>query len=219
MQLLICAATEMELAALQATVANRMLRPHQSIRFMITGVGMGPSVYSLTRQLVTHKPDLVIQAGVAGTLDATLLPGETVVVQTDTFGDVGVEEKKAFRSVFDLGLTDPNSFPWSEGFLPNPNAKWLALPGLQLVRGITVNEISTNPERIRQYRLHWGAQTESMEGAALHYVCLQEGVPFLQVRSISNAIGERDKSKWKMAEAIKNLHTELNTLIDKIMDL
>jgi futalosine hydrolase len=219
MQLLICAATEMELATLQAAMARRTLRPHQSIRFLVTGVGLGPAVYSLTRQLVTIKPDLVLQAGIAGTLDATLLPGETVVVQADTIGDAGVEENRLFRNVFDLKLADPDLFPWAGGFLPNPNAQWLALPGLQLVRGITVNEISTHPERIRQYRMQWGAQTESMEGAALHYVCLQEGVPFLQVRSISNAIGERDKKKWKIKEALQNMNAELNVLIDKILDL
>lgn len=219
MQLLICAATEMELAALQAAVATRTLRPHQSIRFLITGVGLGPAVYSLTRQLVTHKPALVLQAGIAGSLDPALLPGDTVVVQTDTIGDAGVEENRVFRNLFDLGLVGVNSFPWTEGFLPNPYAAWLALPGLRLVRGITVNEISTNPERIRHYNLQYGAQTESMEGAALHYVCLQEGVPFVQVRSISNAIGERDKSKWRLKEAVQNLNTELNVLIDKIMDL
>ena len=42
---------------------------------------------------------------------------------------------------------------------------------------------------------------ESMEGAALHYVCLMEKIPFLQIRSISNYIGERDKKKWNMKDA------------------
>ncbi len=48
-----------------------------------------------------------------------------------------------------------------------------------------------------------------MEGAALHYVCLQEQIPFVQIRSVSNYVGERDKTKWKMKEAIENLNTEL----------
>jgi futalosine hydrolase len=44
-----------------------------------------------------------------------------------------------------------------------------------------------------------------MEGAALHYVCLQTGVPFIQIRCISNYVGERDKSKWKFNEAFDSL--------------
>lgn len=219
MQLLICAATELELATLHASIAQRVLPPTHSIRFLITGVGLAPSVYQLTRQLAQQRPSLVLQVGVAGSLDPTLLPGDTVVLHTDTVADAGVEENNRFRSLFDLGLADPDCFPWSEGFLPNPYANWLALPSLPAVRGITVNEISTHPERIQHYRLQWNAQTESLEGAALHYVCLQEGIPFLQIRSISNAIGERDKAKWKLKEAIQNLNTELNLLIDKILEL
>jgi futalosine hydrolase len=55
-----------------------------------------------------------------------------------------------------------------------------------------------------------------MEGAALHYVCLQENIPFLQIRSISNRVGERDKAKWEFKEAIKNLNKELAVLLKEI---
>ena len=54
-----------------------------------------------------------------------------------------------------------------------------------------------------------------MEGAALHYVCLSEKIPFLQLRSVSNYVGERDKSKWALREAIMNLNIELQRLIIK----
>jgi futalosine hydrolase len=219
MQLLICAATALELSAIQASVGKRTLPPTHAVRFLITGVGIGASMYQLTKHLCRHKPDLVIQAGIAGTLDATLLPGDTVVIETDTFGDAGVVERDQFRNLFDLGLQDPNHFPWKDGKLQNPYAKWLALPGLQKAAAITVNEVTTDKVRIRQYQLQWGAQIESMEGASLHWACLMEGVPFLQLRSISNAIGERDKTKWVLKKAIENLNTELNSLLDKIMAL
>jgi len=55
-----------------------------------------------------------------------------------------------------------------------------------------------------------------MEGAALHYVCLMEKIPFLQIRSISNVIGERDKSRWKLEEAGKILHNKLISLLQKL---
>jgi futalosine hydrolase len=55
-----------------------------------------------------------------------------------------------------------------------------------------------------------------MEGAALHYVALMEKIPFLQLRSLSNFVGERDKNKWLMKEAIINLNLELQSLILKL---
>ncbi len=48
-----------------------------------------------------------------------------------------------------------------------------------------------------------------MEGAAFHYACLQENIPFLQLRSISNYVEVRDKSKWKIQLAIKELNDTL----------
>jgi futalosine hydrolase len=61
-----------------------------------------------------------------------------------------------------------------------------------------------------------GADIESMEGAALHYVALLENIPFLQIRSLSNFAGERDKSKWEMNKAISCLNLELQRIILKL---
>jgi futalosine hydrolase len=52
-----------------------------------------------------------------------------------------------------------------------------------------------------------------MEGAALHYVCLQSGVPFLQLRSVSNTVGVRDKTKWDIKLAITRLNETLIPLL------
>ena len=81
--------------------------------------------------------------------------------------------------------------------------------------GVTVHEISTNPERINYYRDQLGAQVESMEGAALHYVALLEQIPFLQLRCLSNFAGERDKNKWVMSAAINILNQDLQRIILK----
>ena len=82
--------------------------------------------------------------------------------------------------------------------------------------GITVNEITTRKERIKQLKKKYEPLTESMEGAALHYVCRSMGTSFLQMRTISNYVGERDKSKWMIKEAIHNLNSTLLKYIDKL---
>src|SRR4029079_19122905 len=89
--------------------------------------------------------------------------------------------------------------------------------GLTIVDGVTVNEISTNKKRIVYYREQLNDSVESMEGAALHYVALQEKIPFLQMRSLSNFVGERDKSKWVMDIAIANLNIELKRILTKFL--
>ena len=182
---------------------------------MFTGVGLLASAYALTRAVYQQRPQFILQAGVAGSLDPNLALGSTVAVESDCIGDLGVVENQIFQDLFRLGLSQQNDSPYREMKLPNPHALPLSLPGVQAV---SVNEITTQPERVAYYRDTLGAQIESMEGAALHYVGLMEGIPFLQVRSLSNAIGERDKQAWKLQEAITSLNKELERLIPKIIN-
>jgi futalosine hydrolase len=84
------------------------------------------------------------------------------------------------------------------------------------VNGVTVNKISDRKKQSKQLKENFTADIESMEGAAFHFVCLQQNISFLQLRSISNKVGERDKTKWCMTEAIVNLNRELTDLVDSI---
>jgi futalosine hydrolase len=53
-----------------------------------------------------------------------------------------------------------------------------------------------------------------MEGAAVYYVCLQEGVPFVEIRTVSNAVGESDSSKWQTSLALNSLLQVCKEILD-----
>ena len=159
---------------------------------------------------------MVIQAGIAGSFTAEIPPGQTVLVKQDRFGDLGIEEKNNFNTIFESGFADENEFPFEKGWLVNRD-KLLAATSITQVKGVTVNKVTDDPLQKQQLLEKFSAQVESMEGAALHYVCLQEKIPFLQVRSISNYVGERDKTKWKMQEAVNNLSAETEKLVKHLM--
>src|SRR5690606_26021013 len=89
--------------------------------------------------------------------------------------------------------------------------------GIPSVDSITVNSIQDNPARNQHFLEKYGADIETMEGAALHYVCLQENIPFVQLRGISNRVGERDKLQWKLNEAIENLHQQTDKFLQNIL--
>ena len=81
------------------------------------------------------------------------------------------------------------------------------------------SDIITDKKNVnKQIKKKFNADIESMEGAAFHFVCLQKSVPFLQVRSISNKVGIRDKSKWNIPVALKNLSIELITILDDLVN-
>ena len=87
---------------------------------------------------------------------------------------------------------------------------------LPAVVAVTVNEITTQKKRKEQIIQHYNPILESMEGAALHYVCRTMDIPFLQLRATSNYIGERNKTKWLLKESIEILNESLVQLINKL---
>jgi len=214
MQLLLCASTEFEIKPVIEFINNQ--HP-QKVQVIITGVGMMATTYSLTKAIASNRPDFILQAGVGGCLDKRLPLSKIVLVENEMMGDLGVEENGTFKTLFDLRLLAKNTFPWKDGKLSN-NIEVLKSTGLAIVDGVTVNEISTNSMRIEYYRNQLNASVESMEGAALHYIALQEKISFLQMRSLSNFVGERDNSKWVMDISIANLNMELERILTKLLN-
>ena len=185
------------------------------IDILLTGIGSISTVHALMRQVGRRRPDLVIQAGIAG----SFVPGQTgkvMAIKEEALGDLGVYEDGTFRNIFDLKLSDPNAFPFTNGLLVNPHQHWLDLTGLPAVRALTINEISTDRARIDWYQQNIAPVVESMEGGALHYTCLKEDIPFLQLRSVSNDVGQRDKSKWDFRSSIAHLNEALVNIINKL---
>jgi futalosine hydrolase len=216
MQILLFAATVFEIEPTIAYLKQQDLSGQITVQ--ITGVGLAAAVYSITKGVLTYRPSLMIQAGIAGSFDPSLGLAETVVVDSEMLGDLGVIDKGAFKSIFDLGLADLNAKPFTNGKLINSNTELINNINGQVVTGVTVQEITTNPEKSSFYGQTSGAQIETMEGAALHYVGLMENIPFLQLRTVSNYVGERDKKNWRLTEAIAELNSELQALLFKIMD-
>lgn len=184
---------------------------------LITGIGAVATTYSLMRQIGRRKPDIVIQAGIAGCFTG-LPPGEVMVTEEEYLADLGVWEGGQFNTLFDLKLAQPDIPPFSRGLLINPYKKLLALSGLLPVRAATVNEISTDKTRIEWLQQNTAPVVESMEGGGLHYVCLQENIAFLQLRSVSNDVGIRDKAKWDIKAAITSLNTQLINLFKQLAE-
>jgi futalosine hydrolase len=203
--------------------------PHD-IEFLATGIGSIATAHSLMRHIGRRRPDIIIQAGISGRFPDKVRgrvrpadevseakpPGEVMVVREEILADLGVWEGNRFNTIFDLNLKGRNELPFSNGLLINPYEKLLGLPALEQVRGITVNEITTDKARMGWYQQNMDPVVESMEGAALHYICLEEDIAFLQLRSVSNHIGERDKTKWDIPTAIGRLNESLIRLLQEL---
>jgi futalosine hydrolase len=201
MQILVLAATSFEISAFREA--------HPDAHILIGGVGVPGTIYSLTHRLLQFDYDLVIQAGIAGSFEPAH-EGKVFTVRKDRFADLGIHGKSGFHSVFDMGFEEKDSHPYEDGWLVNNS---IGFPGgIAEAAAITVNSIHQEPMVNQRYREKYMPLLETMEGAGLHYVCLLEKIPFLQLRAVSNEVGERDKEKWKMKESIAALNIELTRI-------
>ena len=216
MQVLLCAATTFEIQPTIDFINQRGL--YNEVGIKITGVGLVAATYAITSSILRQVPALVLQGGIAGSFDQSMPLGTAVAVHSETLGGLGVQEGERFHTVFDLKLAQPDEVPWTAGSLVNPHEGLLQGLGLPLVNGVSVQEISTNGARIEHLRTSGTVQIETMEGAALHYAALLEDVPFVQIRTISNYVGERDKGAWVLQDAIKELNVQLQNILIKILN-
>ena len=216
MNCLIVAATVIEITPfLERLRAKKDWPAHVDMDVLITGIGLTAATYSLTRQLHIKRPDLIVQAGVGGCFDTNYPLGAVVAIKQEAIADQSVIELDKLKTMFDLKLVPQNQYPFSKGWLVNKN-EVLKKVKLKKVIGVSTNEITTSKQKVKFYKDTFNPVVESMEGAALHYVCLMEQIPFLQLRSISNYIGERNKKNWNMKESIINLNKELISLLHTV---
>ena len=187
-----------------------------SVGFHESGIGLLASSVSLMKMFVQETPSLIIQVGIAGCFDKKLPLGKVFAVKDDFAGDIGVIENKVWKDLFDLKLDKPNDAPYEKKSLPNPWLSQYNLLKLPTKKGVTVNTISTDKNKIDLYSGRYKATLESMEGAALHYMGRDLNIPFIQIRAVSNYVGERNKAKWNMQEAIYNLNETLLQYLDAL---
>ncbi|MFW5821157.1 MAG: futalosine hydrolase [Bacteroidota bacterium] len=165
--------------------------------------GIFSASYYLTRELTLKNYELVINAGICGTYNQKLNIGSAVRVESEFFADTGAEDGK---TLFDLGLMNKDAFPFQNGKLhDNPgNIKGLddILPA---VKAVTVNRISQTNMNISFIMTKYRPDIESMEGAAVFYICANEGLNYIQIRGISNVVGDRDQDNWEVGKAMKSV--------------
>ncbi len=216
MNCLVVAATIIEITPfLEKFRDKRPLKADVDTDVLITGIGLTAATYSLAKQLSIKRPHIIIQAGVAGCFDRSVLPGTVVAVKKEAIADQSVIELEKLKTMFDLKLVPQDQHPFSKGWLVNKSDALKKIK-LKKVTGVSVNEITTSKQKVELYRQTFAPVVESMEGAALHYVCLMENIPFVQIRSVSNYVAERNKKNWNMKESIINLNKELFNIIQSL---
>ena len=213
MRVIITAATDLEMAGCAKKASQLFKKSKIKISFHATGIGILASGVKLTQLATTHQPNLMIQMGIAGSYVKTEPLGKVWVVASESIADLGVREKGVFKDLFESQLLKDNEAPFKKRKITNPNIKTLNVLKTNTATAVTINEITTAPKRIKEIMEAHTPVLESMEGAALHYVGSITNTPFIQIRAVSNYVGERNKAKWKLKESIEQLEAYVLTYL------
>ena len=167
--------------------------------------GFGPvaAAARAATAIAHHQPDRVLLVGIAGTYDPTVLPvASAAIFGSVTMHGVGVHVGSTFMSAASLGFHH-----WREtAHHPPPTQDALSLtapvppaPGPLL----TCCTASADADDASLRRRHYPDVTaEDMEGYGVALACRLAQVPLAIARGISNEVGDREFSRWRMTEAL-----------------
>jgi futalosine hydrolase len=177
---------------------------------LIGGLGIHSTTYSLSKIISENDFSMIINVGIGGTYNTKHKIGEVFLIESEQFGDLGTYSNGNFISLKQMSLSDKNILknPFLNNHIFTEN---LALQSFPHASGLSVNLVSDLPEIIG-YRKDL-AEIESMEGVAVFDVCINENIPFAEIRSISNYAGDLNKQNWDIPLAIKNLNNSMKKIL------
>jgi futalosine hydrolase len=173
---------------LVVAATERELGGHEGLA---CGIGPVEAAAAMARALAEQAPAAVLHIGLAGGLD---LAAGTLVVGTEA---VYVDIAAAIPVV---SRVEPDPV-----LLAAIRAVFPEAPALPIATSAAVSEPRTRPFQ--------GFRVEAMEGFAVLRACELAGVPAVEVRAISNELGEADRSRWELEQGLGALTKALPRLI------
>ena len=186
---------------------------NQKCDVLLAGVGPVAAAANTAKALATTEYGLVISTGIGGGFIGRAEVGSLVVANEIVSADLGAETPEGFRSLDELefGSTKVEV----ESSLVDQVTDALRAAKLPVSVGpiITVSTVTGTAESAEEMcRRVPGAAAEGMEGYGVALAAQIFGVPALEIRAISNQVGPRDRSAWRIKEAFDALEKAYTVL-------
>lgn len=193
---------------------------HNDPRFdvLVGGVGAVLAAVNTTKALAAAQYCLVISAGIGGGFSGRAEVGSLVVGTEIVAADLGAETPEGFLSLDKLGFGFTRI--QTDAGLVERVTKALRLAKLPVNNGsvLTVSTVTGTAETAIELAARIkDASAEGMEGFGVGLAALDHGLPVLEIRAISNLVGPRDRSAWRIEEALDVLEAACEVLAEVII--
>ena len=181
------------------------LGPRAGVETLVCGIGPVDAAARVARALAAKSYDVVVSAGIAGAFPGVALVGDGVVVGEELYP---LQQETGAPLALPPGSFVADRVPADAQLIEAVTSL-----GFALVRGITVSHVTSTDATAQ--RLHSrGAEIESMEGFAVLRAAQLAGVPAIELRGISNIVGDRDAGQWDFDAGLRGLRRVLNATLD-----
>ncbi|WP_330331802.1 futalosine hydrolase [Streptomyces sp. NBC_00536] len=184
--------------------------PGLALDVLVGGVGPAAAAAATATALATSLADapggprpygLVVSAGIGGGFQPAAPVGSLVVADAVVAADLGAETPDGFLDVRELGFGRTVHLPPAE-----LAARAAEVTGALLAPVLTVSTVTGTAEgAARLAARHPLAGAEAMEGFGVAEAAAAHGLPVLEIRAVSNAVGPRDRAAWRIGEALAAL--------------
>ncbi|MHC4220216.1 MAG: futalosine hydrolase [Planctomycetota bacterium] len=194
----------------------KALEPHGRARVVVGGIGRTNAAAATTEAIVRDGPfDAVLNTGVAGALPGGgLALGDVVVASSCVYAEEGLATPEGFDDLSSIGLSlgdfEGNTVPVDERLLSVLGERFRAGPIA------TVATCSGTDASAREVVRRTGAIAEAMEGAAAVHAARRLGVAGIELRTVSNTTGDRDRQAWDLGRALAALGESVRSALDAL---
>jgi adenosylhomocysteine nucleosidase len=178
---------------------------------VLTGIGKVNAAITTTLAIEHFHPSEILFSGIAGGIDPALSPGDLVIGTRLAYHDYGTLADSLIPDPTRNPVTKENNplfFPCNDTLvkIAEKVSRWLTLekpidgrPAPRIVSGtiITGDVFITSHAAAGRLWQQWHAEATDMESAAVAQTSWQRGIPFVIVRSLSDAAD---------SEAEKDIH-------------
>lgn len=170
--------------------------------FAVSGIGKANAAAAVGALSARGRPVAFLQVGLGGAYPgAGIEPGQAALASTEIDLDLGVGRHPEWSDLASMavpGVNDTNRIDLRSPLLRRV-AQRVRLPALDFA---TSDSVTASAEHAGYLRERFGVAVESMEGAGAARAAAALGLHLVEIRGVSNVVGDRNRSKWRMVDAV-----------------
>jgi futalosine hydrolase len=180
------------------------------VELFACGVGPVEAAAETARKLAWGGYQAVVNAGIGGAFRGRARIGDALAIAEETLAELGLEGGGPLTlpggaTLVDKTLADRALLERAHGSL------------LPVGAGLTVAQVTTTDATARRLSDRYAPDVESMEGFSVLRAAALAGVAALEIRGISNYVGDRSAAEWNFEAGARAAAAGLDAVLDRLI--